>query len=339
MYIWALAQCGVSSATGLFVLATKVTQRTTGPFFYSIFWREDIETMKKNNSFLSAAIGAGSDAGAVFGFKKRKNIESGMRVPPTNLEKELVKRMPDMISFDRFQLVVQPVVALENGEIVGGEVLSRLNHLEQGVLFPDKFLPAIEEAGLYPKFDHYIFRKTCQLMRYLLDQGVVLQYLSCNFSRKTLSEMEVAPRFSQIADSFGISHEGLAVEITERESETDHEQFCQNLRQLKEAGFRIFVDDLGAGVTSVRELWSYPVDVVKIDRSLLLAAEDEQGSSVYRGLRNLAVDLGCKVLCEGVETEAQHRFVLDVGCHYGQGFLFYRPMEADRFLSLMGGKG
>lgn len=299
--------------------------------------------MKKNNSFLSAALGAGLAAGAAFLYHKQKNREQSKGemapVPRMNLEKELVKRMPDMIYYDQFQLVVQPVIDLETGGIVGGEVLSRLNHPEQGVVFPDVFLPAVEEARLYPKFDHYIFRKTCELMRRLSEQKVVLQYLSCNFSRMTLSEKGMATRLSKIADEVGVDHDSLAVEVTEREPETDTEQFFQNLRELKEAGFRIFVDDLGAGVTSVRDLWSYRVDVVKIDRSLLLAANTEQGQTAYCGLRNLAVDLGCKVLCEGVETEEQHRFVLDAGCHYGQGFLFYWPMEAEQFLYLMGGRG
>lgn len=299
--------------------------------------------MKKNNSFLSAALGAGLAAGAAFLYHKQKNREQSKGemapVPQMNLEKELVKRMPDMIYYDQFQLVVQPVIDLETGGIVGGEVLSRLNHPEQGVVFPDVFLPAVEEARLYPKFDHYIFRKTCELMRRLSEQKVVLQYLSCNFSRMTLSEKGIATRLSKIADEVGVDHDSLVVEITERESETDTEQFFRNLRELKEAGFCIFVDDLGAGVTSVRDLWSYPVDVVKIDRSLLLAANTEQGQTAYCGLRNLVVDLGCKVLCEGVETEEQHRFVLDAGCHYGQGLLFYWPMEAEQFLYLMGGRG
>ena len=299
--------------------------------------------MKKKYSFLPAALGAGLAAGAALLFHKRKNGEeaprSGAPAPVMKLERELVKRMSDMIYYDRFQLVVQPVIDLETGGIVGGEVLSRLNHPEQGVIFPDKFLPAVEEAGLYPKFDHHMFTKSCALMQKLTQQGVVIRYLSCNFSRLTLSEKGAATRLAKIADGYGVARDRMAVEITEREQETDTEQFCENLRQIKEAGFRIFVDDLGAGVTSVRDLWSYPVDVVKIDRSLLLAAEDEQGRTAYRGLRNLAVDLGCQVLCEGVETEEQHRFVLDVGCHYGQGFLFYRPMEAEQFAYLMGGKG
>ena len=297
--------------------------------------------MKKNNAFLSAAVGVGLAAGAAYLFGKHKNnvpVQAELPAPQMNLKRELVTRMPDLIYYDRFQIVIQPVIDLETGGIVGGEVLSRLNHPEQGIIFPDKFLPAVDEAGLYPKFDHDIFRKACALMKRLADQDVVLQYLSCNFSRKTLSEKEIATRLATIADSYGVPHSRLAVEITEREQETDTEQFCQNLRQLKEAGFRIFVDDLGAGVTSVRDLWSYPVDVVKIDRALLPAADDEQGRSAYCGLRNLAVDLGCKVLCEGVETQEQHRFVLEAGCHYGQGFLFYRPMEAEQFVYLMGGK-
>lgn len=297
--------------------------------------------MKKNNSFLSAAVGAGLAVGAAYLFSKHKKnvpVQAELPAPQMNLKQELVTRMPDLIYYDRFQIVIQPVIDLETGGIMGGEVLSRLNHPEQGIIFPDKFLPAVDEAGLYPKFDHYIFRKACALMKRLADQDVVLQYLSCNFSRKTLSEKEIATRLATTADSYGVPRSQLAVEITEREQETNTEQFCQNLRQLKEAGFRIFVDDLGAGVTSVRDLWSYPVDVVKIDRALLLAADDEQGRSAYRGLRNLAVDLGCKVLCEGVETQEQHRFVLEAGCHYGQGFLFYRPMEAEQFVYLMGGK-
>ena len=297
---------------------------------------------KKNSSALSLVLGAGLAAGAALFYHKQKNREDHhIRIPAPrlNLEKELVKWMPDLIYYDRFRLTVQPVVDLQTGGIVGGEVLSRLDHPEQGIIFPDKFLPAVAEAGLYPRFDHYIFGKTCALIGKLREQGVVVRYLSCNFSRVTLSEKGAATRLSKIADDYGVPHDQLAVEITEREQETDTDQFCENLIDLKRAGFRIFVDDLGAGVTSVRDLWNYSVDVVKIDRSLLLAADTEQGRNAYRGLRNLVADLGCSTLCEGVETEEQHRFVLDVGCDYCQGFLFYRPMEEDQFVYLMGGKG
>ena len=297
--------------------------------------------MKKKIPLLSAVLGAGVASGVAMWLNRRNRAQEAKKEVSSNpgkMEQELVKRMPDMIYYDRFKLAVQPVVDLQTGGIVGGEVLSRLDHPEQGIIFPDKFLPAVEQAGLYPKFDHYIFKKTCELLGELTGGGAVVQYLSCNFSRTTLSEKGIATRLAKIADSYGIPHDRLAVEITEREKETDTQQFCENLNQLHKAGFRIFVDDLGAGVNSVRDLWTYPVDVVKIDRALLLAADHDQGRASYRGLRNLAVELGCKVICEGVETEEQHCFVLEAGCHCGQGFLFYRPMEDRQFIHLMGGK-
>lgn len=290
--------------------------------------------MKKKNSFIETLIHAGRRAAAPSHGEKQTN----QPLPPESPEQALTRQMPDMIYDDRFLLYVQPVVDLKDGSIVGGEVLSRLDHPELGLVFPDKFLPAIEDAGLCSRFDYYIFRKSCDLVRRLSAQGAQVMYLSCNFSRMTLSEKGIAERLSKITDECGVTHDHLAVEITEREQETDEEQFKQNIHQLKEAGFRIFVDDLGAGVTSVKDLCSYPVDVTKLDRSMLLATETEQGRIVFRGLRNLSVDLGYKVLCEGVETEEQHQFVLDTGCHYCQGYLFYRPVEEARFMELVGCK-
>ena len=298
---------------------------------------------KMGVSFLTAVLGAILATGAACLYSKQKKEarpEGGKEMPSGQLktENELDSQMLRLIEADCFRLMVQPVIDLQTGDIVGGEVLSRLNHPEQGLIFPDKFLPAIDEVGLYPKFDDYIFRKSCELMHSLMELGRKTEYLSCNFSRVTLSGNGIADRLVEIADEFGIPHERMAVEVTEREQEPDNDQFCENLMEIKKAGFKIFVDDLGAGVTTVRDLWTYPVDVVKIDRSLLLAADTEQGRTAYRGLRNLVVDLGSKVLCEGVETQEQHRFMLDVGCHYGQGFLFHCPMEKEQFLSLMGEK-
>ena len=278
-----------------------------------------------NGVFLSVALGAGLVDG------KKEDPSGELRTP----EQELVARMPEFLRDDRFLLVVQPVIELQTGKIIGAEVLSRLEHPEQGMIFPDRFIPAVEAAGLHGEFDCEIFRKSCVLMHRLLKHEAKLQYLSCNFSRMTLSESGTPDRLCRIAEEIGVPCDAMALEITEREQDTDNDQFCENLIDLKKAGFRILVDDLGAGVTSLRDLWSYPVDVVKIDRSLLLAAETEQGRSVFHRLRDLAADLGCMVLCEGVETEEQHSFVIEAGCQYCQGFRFYRPMKEEQFFCLM----
>lgn len=270
----------------------------------------------------------------------QKNASSSRSTSSNNKNKkkpvdpELKRRTGEFISRDRFELVIQPVVDLETDTIVGCEALSRLNHPSRGVISPDTFLPSVDNLGLYPKFDCYIFHKGCAWMAHMLEEQVNLQFLSCNFSRKTLSEKDLVHQLTKSADLFGLDHHYMAIEVTEREGETDTEQFQINLEQIKAAGFQIFVDDFGAGVTSVKDLWQYPVDVVKIDRSILLGADTPKGETAFRGLVKLATSLGAKVVCEGIETEEQHRLAKSCKCHYGQGYLFSPPIFKEFFNAL-----
>ena len=253
--------------------------------------------------------------------------------PQNAVGKELESRIAEFMELDYFLLMVQPVVDFRTNAVCDGEVLSRLNHPERGVIFPDEFLPAIDSAGLYPQFDRYIFQKSCAWLSRSLAEGEGLEILSCNFSRKTLSEANAASQLAQIADCYGLPHNRLAIEITERE--TDLQQFYHNLEQLKADGFRIFLDDYGSGITTVKDLMRYPLDIVKIDRSILLAAETEQEKADYRALVATAMELGDEVACEGIETEEQSRFAREAGCHYGQGFLFFRPMSTGQVFDMM----
>lgn len=252
-----------------------------------------------------------------------------------SLELELSQRMEEFLEQDCFSLVMQPVVDFRTNTISSGEVLARLNHPERGVIFPDDFLPTVNALGLYPRFDRYIFQKSCAWLSRTLAEGEQLDCLSCNFSRKTLSEKEIVQDLVKIADHYCVPHNTLAVEITEREQETDALQLIENLNQLKAAGFRVFLDDFGNGVTSVNDLMQYPLDIVKIDRSLLLRAETEQGNKAYRALVNTAIMLGVAVVCEGIETEEQNRFAREAGCHFGQGFLFFKPTEQNRVFEMI----
>lgn len=258
-------------------------------------------------------------------------------LPPSQntLDQELQTRMKEYIRNDRFVLVIQPVMNLKTNTIAGGEVLSRLNHPERGVIFPDSFLPAVAAAGLYSEFDKYIFRKCCAWLSRTRAEGAGMELVSCNFSRKTLSEPDVASQLVQIADSYGLPHSSLGIELMEQEAETDVTHFYGNLKKLKDSGFRIFLDDFGDGVTSVKDIMSKPLDIVKIDRSVLLAADNDQVKSAYRSMVEMAEGMGLQVVCEGIETEEQRRFAQDVGCHYGQGFLFYRPMSIDQVFEMI----
>ena len=252
---------------------------------------------------------------------------------PMNLE--LQNRMEEFLERDLFSLVIQPVVDFRNNTSSNGEVLSRLNHPERGVIFPDDFLPAVDALGLYPRFDRYIFQKSCAWLNRSLAEGAQIDCISCNFSRKTLSEENLPRDLIRIADSYALPHHKLGLEITEREQETDAQQLMENLKQLKAAGFRIILDDYGNGVTSENDLMQYPLDIVKIDRSLLLNACTERGNAEFRALVDKATQLGAEVVCEGIETEEQDRFVRDAGCHYGQGFMYFKPIAQNQVFEMM----
>lgn len=262
-------------------------------------------------------------------------ISAAVPAKLSSLEEELKERIAEFIEFDYFSLVIQPVVDYRQGEAASGEILSRLNHPERGLIFPDAFLPAVDAAGLYPQFDRYIFRKSCVWLSRALEKREGIESVSCNFSRKTLSEEGLPDQLAQIADSYCVPRGKLGIEITEREQETDSRQFRNNLEQLKELGFRLYLDDYGTGVTAVEELGEYPLDIVKIDRSVLCAASTEQGKEDYRVLVAMAIKLGLEVVCEGIETEEQNRFAQEAGCHYGQGFLFFRPMDVNKAFEMI----
>lgn len=252
-----------------------------------------------------------------------------------NLKQEVYRRMEEFLDRDLFILVIQPVVDFRTETAYNGEVLSRLNHPERGMVFPDQFLPAVNAQGLYSRFDRYIFQKSCAWMSRTLSEGERFDCLSCNFSRKTLSEEGLAGDLIQIADRYGVPHHKIGLEITEREKETNAGQMMENLNQLKAAGFRIMLDDYGNGVTSVNDLKQYPVDIVKIDRSMLLNACTEKGKEAFCELVTTAAQLGMEVVCEGIETEEQNRFARETGCHYGQGFLYFKPISQDKVFEMM----
>lgn len=283
-------------------------------------------------------------AAAVLLFRKKSKAEASSQATSTpcpapasldSRKQEVQNRIAEFMERDLFCLVIQPIIDFRADKVCGGEVLSRLNHPERGVIFPDDFLPAVNSQGLHAKFDYYIFQKSCAWMSRTRTQSDKMEFLSCNFSRKTLSEEGSAQELVRIADRYGVPHSELAIEIIEQYPQTNDPRFLNNLKQLKAAGFRIFLDDYGKGVTSESELTQYPLDVVKIDRSMLVAAETEDGKADFQQTVAMATRAGALITCEGIETEEQNSFARQAGCHYGQGFLFFKPMDLNQAYEMM----
>lgn len=249
---------------------------------------------------------------------------------------EMEKTIVQSIRENRFLLEFQPFVELETGRVVGGEVLSRLRGEDQGLLMPERFLAAVDTTDAHGQFDYYVFQKACAWLSGLTDKKE-LRYLSCNFSRRTLSEERFAHTVLQIADRYGLPHRMLAIEVTEEEGPAARETMERNLEQLHQAGFSIFLDDFGAGVTSLNDLRRLPLDVVKLDKSLLDGAQTPRGLALFRNAARMAADLGLLVLCEGMEEEEQAQCARQAGCVLGQGYYYYQPLSAPEFVRLLPG--
>ena len=269
-------------------------------------------------------------AGVVFGvlvflLNRKANARNKPEKDYDAVGTELKDQMEELLDRDCFFLVLQPVVDLRTGAVSCGEVLTRLDHPERGVICPDLFLPVIDALELHSRFDRYIFQKCCAWLSRAGEMDNGMGRISCNFSRKTLTEETLVPDLIRIADRYGIAPSRLAIEITEREEAKDREKLIGNLKQLKAAGFWIYLDDFGHGVTSVHDLMHYPLDIVKLDRSLLLNTHTEQGAAGFKALVGMVRQLGLGVVCEGIETETQNRIARESGCNFGQGFLFFHP--------------
>ena len=248
---------------------------------------------------------------------------------------KLEREISSAIEHDEFFLEFQPFVDARTEQVIGGEVLTRLNLPERSLVGPASFLRAIAGIGLFSRFDYYVFGKCCAWASCQIERNPNIQYLSCNFSRHTISKPDFAKKIIRIADQYGVPHHMFAIEITEEEQEIEMAQAAQNLEDLHQSGFHIFLDDFGCGFTSLDDLQYYWIDVVKVDKSILDRTETEKGRAIFRHVVQMAKDVGCKVLCEGVETREQLELVRQTGCDIVQGYYFYKALPVDKFNALL----
>lgn len=241
----------------------------------------------------------------------------------TTLEQELRGAMQR----DELHLVYQPVVSLPDRAIVGAEALLRWTHPVLGIVPPSEFIPAAETAGIVDELTAWSLRQTAGRLSDWRAAGHLL-WVSLNVSVRQLHSPNFAVEVAQSLVERGVPPNQLVVEITEHDVAYDINRLVAQLLGLRATGVRIALDDFGAGYSSLGQLHRLPVDIIKIDRALVVGAED--GSAP---LSDVVVKLGQRlnldVIAEGVETENQLAFVEEAGCPLGQGYLFDRPLLAE----------
>ena len=233
------------------------------------------------------------------------------------------------IDSNRFFLVYQPVLDAKTKEIIGAEVLARLNSHSDGVLQPANFMPAVNSVGIQSKFDLYILGKICKWISANKEQREGYRY-AVNFSRATLSDPACVNKIISVMDKYGLKPSCLAVEILEDQdvSEEARERMTENLCTLKEMGFSIWLDDFGEGYASFDDLQNLDISILKIDSSVIHNAVTENGYIILQNIIRIAKSIGFKTLCEGVENREQEHAAMTAGCDYLQGFYYYKPLPS-----------
>jgi diguanylate cyclase (GGDEF)-like protein/PAS domain S-box-containing protein len=227
-----------------------------------------------------------------------------------------------------FSCRFQPIVAPEDGRIVGTELLLRW-HTPEGDISPAIFIPIAEMTGMIVPIGTWVFREACRAeVNWRLRWGNAAPYVSVNLSTRQLSEDDLVTTFAAILRETGAEPTRLLLEVTETALMADIETNLRVLRLLAHLGLGVAVDDFGTGYSSLSQLTRLPVNILKIDRMFIDGIENSpQHLAVVRAIIGLARALDLKIIAEGVEREAQLRELRANGCDLVQGYLFHRPLE------------
>ena len=280
---------------------------------------------------------------AVFNARQGYNAAAHNQCPYVFVDQALLNRETTKIELQRkllgafekheFLLYMQMIVD-QNEKIIGAEALTRWQSREKGLLSPGAFIEPLKSAGLIDKLDFYILEETCKQLEQWSITGKEHLWMSCNFTRLTVSRNDFAERFQDVLGRYQFPHDCLIIELTEDSLMDNTTVAYRNILEFKKMGCKIALDDLGSGYSSLQDLCDYPIDIIKIDRHVLLKSTTPRGNALLQGLTKLGHDLGMKVLCEGVEGEKEKQRVCEAGCDYIQGFYYSRVLpkdEADLF--------
>ncbi|QDZ40693.1 EAL domain-containing protein [Euhalothece natronophila Z-M001] len=223
----------------------------------------------------------------------------------------------------------QPTVSIANGKLVGFEALVRWQHPEKGLVSPNQFMPLAEELGLIGFIDWWVLAEACEKLaawQQMIPEGEFLS-MNVNLSENMINQVGVLERLEQIINRTGIAPRSLKLEVTEGIILEGETATLGILKQLQQMGVLLSIDDFGTGYSSLQRLHQLPINTLKVDRSftkrMLKAPEIMQ---IVKTIISLAHNLNMDVIAEGIETERHWETLQELGCEYGQGFLFGKAL-------------
>ena len=250
-----------------------------------------------------------------------------MAVKRLQLETDLRRALQQQ----EFVLHYQPIVALATGRTTGFEALVRWRRAGE-LVYPGEFIDVAEDTGLILFLGLWVLREACATLRrwHAEFPRAAPLTMSVNVSARQFAQADFVPQVAQIVRETGVDARALRLEITESVTMGDAERTIQVLTSLREIGVRLSIDDFGTGYSSLSYLHRLPLDVLKIDRSFVAAMRPgSDGLQIVNTIMDLARNLGMDVVAEGTETAEQVAHLASLGCDFGQGYFFSRPIDEE----------
>ena len=231
----------------------------------------------------------------------------------------------------QFVLYYQPQLDLNSGHLIGVEALVRWQHPTRGLIPPAEFISVAEEMGLIVQLGSWVLREACWQLKQWQGEGMTDIRMSVNLSALQFLDKDLAEHIQAILAETGLAADCLDLEVTESMSMASPGDTIAIMQVLAECGMTLSIDDFGTGYSSLAYLKLFPIHTLKIDRSFVKDIEiDTNDADICDVTVLLAHKMGLNVVAEGVETEAQLKFLLSIGCNKIQGFLISKPLPADR---------
>ncbi|MFN6969949.1 MAG: putative bifunctional diguanylate cyclase/phosphodiesterase [Rheinheimera sp.] len=243
------------------------------------------------------------------------------------------------IEEQQFQLYFQPKISLQHGLCVSAEALLRWHHPKMGWISPALFIPIAESDGQIQLIGQWVLEQSFAQLQQWQHKNLGLKRLAINLSGRQLEDPGLPTQVQKLLQKYQLNPDLIELEITETFLMADIEQSRLLLQQLKQLGIHLAMDDFGTGYSSLAYLAKLPIDVLKLDRSLLIDLEDSpQSVSMVRHMIRMAHELEMVVVAEGIESKGQVAILRDMQCDYIQGYVFSTPMADTEFVSYISSK-
>jgi diguanylate cyclase (GGDEF)-like protein len=334
--------CEDASVDDALDLADRIAERVAEPF--------DIagRTVYVGASVgVAAGLGGRTNAAELLGnadvamYRAKKNVKGQVVLFQPDMHSEVVRTLDlqvdlkNALALGEFRLNYQPIVELVTGRVHGAEALLRWRHPVRGPVRPDEFIPVAEQIGLITEIGRWVLREAVRELAELRRSTPDLT-MSVNVSPYEMTDAGLVAYVVEVLTESGLPGEALTIELTETALMSDPAVAQRHLCSLRDVGVRIAIDDFGTGYSSLSYLGRFPVDQLKIDRSFVAnMRKSNRDRAVVRAIIDLACALDLQVVAEGIEDAIQLRELAQMGCHLGQGYHLYRPLEPDHCRSVL----